>query len=227
MLAQAVNGPLNSSTVGAAMDLLSETVKNNTVVGYVQKGVEGLDGRWYCSFAVDSGSYPIVPMLIKSGALGGLSLTHYHEKPKLTPLEISLCLRPARPECMIKMIGNQEVQEEYLRALITKSTSTPPTMADNAAAPTTTMTDNEKLEEFINNMPEDGQKLVKAKFGDFLKHIENERNRVKNEAERAETAEFKLNEANAATAEAEKRANNAQVNLDLFDSTIRMVGSHT
>lgn len=66
-LVQALEGPLNAYTVGAAMDLLAETVKKNTVVGYVQRGVEGVDNKWYCAFAIDNDSYPIVPMLIKSG----------------------------------------------------------------------------------------------------------------------------------------------------------------
>lgn len=66
-LVQTVNGPLNATTVGAAMDLLAETSKASTVVGFVESGVEGIDGRWYCGFAIDDVSYPIVPMLIKSG----------------------------------------------------------------------------------------------------------------------------------------------------------------
>lgn len=159
-----------------------------------------------------------------AGALGGLSLTHYHDKPNLTPLEMSLCLRPARPGCMIKFIGNQEVQTEYLRTVITKPTAPNSTMADATPAPP--MTDAEKLEKFITDMPEEGQKLVKAKFGDFLNHIKKAKEQSKADIERAESAETKLVEANAKAEDAEKRANNAAVNLDLFDSTIRMVCMH-
>lgn len=64
---------------------------------------------------------------------------------------------------------------------------------------------------------------MRAKFGDFLTHIKKAKEQARVGSERATKAETQLSEAVVKVTEAEKRANNAAVNLELFDSTIRMV----
>lgn len=162
------NTELTPQRVGEELDKMGA---EKTPVGIVVGNSEGADKRWYAIFAVDDVSFPIVPFLIKSGALRGVSLTHRVGSEPLA-LELSLCVRPARPECYVLRLGhNLSEQLHYLRTAIIQSS----------------MSETTPLQRVMESLPEEDRKLVTARFADLMSAIDGAKSdlaEVKEENER-------------------------------------------
>lgn len=186
---------LTPSSVGAALDAQGG---DRAAVGIVVHSAEGADGRFYALFAVDVENFPVVPMLVRAGALRGLSLTHRVGDPPL-PLELSLCVRPARPEChVMRASSSLRDQLDYMRRAIIR-----PTM--DAKTP---------LQNVIDSLSEEDRKLVTARFADLMSAID----KANQEAKEAQEASAKAVEEAKQTA-----AKQSEVNTSLLESQIRMM----
>ena len=184
---------LTPAAVGAALDGLGG---DRVPVGIVHHAAEGADGRFYALFAVDD-AFPVIPMLVRAGALRGLSLTHQVNVPPLA-LEISLCMRPARPECsVLRASPCLRDQLDYLRELITR-----PAMESKTP-----------LQAAIDSMSDTDKQLVTARFADLMAAIDKANEQVK-------TAEAV---SAAAVTAANEKAKQTATNTDLFESQITML----
>lgn len=192
---QAAKLELSAATVGAALDILGLQYPHKRPVGVVLTNWEGHDHRWYCMIALDTASVPVIALLIRLGALRGVSLTHVNGTG--LPLELSLCVRPARPECHIIRLSNSlPSQLKYMRELIIRTTMSA------AAAPSA-------LEKILSSLSEEDRQLVSARFADLVKAVDGAKQ-----------------EADAARAEAEEAAKQQKsndVNVDVVAKQIQMM----
>lgn len=186
--------PVSSTNVASALDLLGNSAPHKRPVGVVLTNWEGNDGRWYCMIAIDNKTVPVIAKLVRLGALRGVSLTHVDGTN--LPLELSLCVRPARPEChIIRLTNSLENQLLYMRKLII-----PPSMSTPAPTP---------LEKAISTLSDEDRKLITARFSDLVSAVDS----AKKEAEVAKT-------------EAEQLAKDGQgnnINLDVVAKQIQMM----
>jgi len=126
-------------------------------VGVVITHREGADGRFYALFAIDTAAFPAVPMLIRTGALRGISLTHCLPKPPIA-VELSLCVRPARSECYVMRSATDLMEQyDYMRRLITQPAMETP--AVDAKTP---------LELAMTQLSGEDKQLVTARFADLM-----------------------------------------------------------
>lgn len=190
----AADAQLTPAAVGAALDGIGG---DSVPVGIVHCAAEGADGRFYVLFAVDTDAFPVIQMLVRAGALRGLSLTHQVDVPPLA-LEISLCLRPARPECrVLRASASLRDQLDYLRKLITQ-----PVMESKTP-----------LQAAIDSLSEPDKQLVTARFSDLMAAIDKANVDIKTARE----------ESAAAIARAKEKADQAATNTELFESQLTML----
>jgi len=169
----------SARNVGAALDILGDDDPHKQPVGAVLCHWEGRDGRWYCLLTLDVAERPVLLPLIRLGALRGVSLTHVCDTN--TPLELSLCVRPARPEChIIRVSANLQDQLMYMRSLINPASMTEPTPLENAVA----------------SLGEPERALVTARFADLIKAVDTAKHAAqvaKQEAERSQSSKADVN----------------------------------
>ena len=184
--------PVSTENVAGALDLLGAKTPHKRPVGVVLTNWEGADRRWYCLFAIDNATVPVVAKLIRLGALRGVSLTHVDGST--LPLELSLCVRPARPECHIIRLSNSlQSQLGYMRKLIIPLTMSTPT----------------PLEKAIESLSEEDRKLITARFADLVNAVDS----AKQEAEAAKTQAEQL----------AKESQSANINVDVVAKQIQMM----
>lgn len=185
---------VSTKNVAGALDLLGAKTPHKRPIGAVLTNWKGHDQRWYCLFAIDHSTVPVIAKLIRYGALRGVSLTHVDGSA--LPLELSLCVRPARPECHIIRLSNSlESQLNYMRSLIT-----PATMSTPVQTP---------LEKAIESLSEDDRKLITARFADLVNAVDS----AKKEADVAKTEAEKL----------AKENQGANINVDVVAKQIQMM----
>lgn len=190
------NRELTPASVGGALDAIGNGAEP---VGIVVHSTEGADGRFYALFAVDNETYPSVPFLIRAGALRGLSLTHKIGTPPLA-LELSLCVRPARPECHVLRVSSSLTDQlDYLRTAI---------------IPPSTMENKTPLQTVIDNLPEADRTLVTARFADLMSALDTVKGELK---DAKETSDREIAAAKEAVTQ------NATVNSKLLEQQIRMM----
>lgn len=68
-------------------------------IGVVSDAYRNSRGEYVCVFCVNATKFPNVCWLVHNNILRGLSLSHFEDNT--SPLEVSLCQQPARPECFI------------------------------------------------------------------------------------------------------------------------------
>jgi hypothetical protein len=227
------NQSITAESVGAELDKLAATDALKAPVGVVIEGRESqVDGKWYCLLAIDVNQFNVIPFLIKTNALAGLSLTHLTGST-LTGTEISLCFKPARPECYINTtFAALPTAMQYMRdrcnpTVPTPSTPTFPTvptiMAASAAAaatmvaandigvptPTTTnLVEPKRLETWddaVNAMDDRVREIVAATFTSMVKKVE----AAKKRADAAESS-----------------SNVLKINTDLLKSQIEQMSTN-
>lgn len=190
---------LKPHNVGIALDGVGASAPHKRPFGVVLQNWEAPDKRWYCLLALDVDAFPSLRDLITLGALRGVSLTH--EVSSMTALEISLCVRPARPEChIIRASSSLPSQLRYMRGLIT-----PPSMSE----PT-------PLEKVIAALSEEDKALVTARFEDLMKAVD-----VANE--QAAATKTELVAATKAAEEAASTANTNEVNMNMVAQQIKIM----
>ena len=193
--------PLDPSGIGTTLESLGDG--HAVPVGVVITTGEGADGRFYALFAIDDDKFSSLPLLIRAGALRGISLTHRVGTPPLA-LELSLCNRPARPECYVLTSSKSlDDQASYLRKLITRT------------APTMT-TEQTPLQTVLEALPEEQRKIVAANFNDMLALVEKMKAQVAESEEKIILANKKAEEHLAqvtASTEANNKMLEAQVKM--------------
>lgn len=186
---------LTPLAVGEALDAQKN---GEQPVGIVIHSVEGHDGRFYALFGVDEVKYPAVPFLVNAGALRGLSLTHRVGDPPVA-LELSLCVRPARPECFVLRVSRSLTDQlDYMRNAITR-----PSMSEKTP-----------LQQLIDNLPEADRTLVTARFADLMTALDNAKSELTKQEEKAQ---MEIEEAKKAASQT------ATFNNQLLKDQIRMM----
>lgn len=169
----------SGTNVGAALDVLGSDEPHKRPVGAVLCHWEGRDQRWYCLLTLSTSTPSVLLPLIRLGALRGVSLTHVCDTT--TPLELSLCVRPARPEChIIRVSANLQDQLAYMRSLINPPSMTEPT----------------PLEKAVAALAEPERALVTARFADLIQAVDTAKKAAqaaKEEAERAQSGKADVN----------------------------------
>lgn len=80
---------------------LAVTAPEKAPIGHVLSAFLAPDGAAYCVLELDDSAYPRMSEMINKEKIKGVSLTHLAET--LTPIEVSLCVEPARPGAMIRL----------------------------------------------------------------------------------------------------------------------------
>jgi hypothetical protein len=212
----AQNQSITAESVGAELDRLAATDALKAPVGVVIEGRESLaDGRWYCLIAIDNNQFDVIPFLIHNNALAGLSLTHLTGST-LTGTEISLCFKPARPECyIVKTFAALSTAMQYMRERCT-AVLPPSIMAAsaNTAATTTATTTGEEIptpnrletfDDVINTMDDRAREIVAARFTSMIKTVEAAKKRAE---------------------DAENTRNVMKINTDLLKSQIEQMSKN-
>lgn len=191
--------PLEPKNVGSALDGVGQASPYKRPVGIVMQNFEARDRRWYCLLAIDIEAYPSLRDLIALGALRGLSLTH--EVSSMTALEVSLCVRPARPECHILRTSTSLLSQlDYMRELITRER----------------MSEQTPLQKVINSLSEEDKALVTARFEDLMKAVDAAN-------QQATEAKNDLVAANKAVEDAKSQAASNEVNMDVVARQIKIM----
>lgn len=200
-----LNNPISGATIGAELDKLAETTDELAKpVGVVIEGRESRrDSRWYCLCAVDTDSIEIVPFLIEKGALRGLSLTHLTGET-LTGTEISLCYKPARPECYVqRMFRSLSPALEYMRSQCSPLSAS---MSDSEVAKMeTTEPKIETFDDAVEAMDPAVREIVAARFEEMVKKVQQEHDRAN---------------------ELEKTKNTLKINSDLMKAQIEQMSKN-
>jgi hypothetical protein len=184
--------PVSTENVAGALDILGSKTPHKRPIGIVITNWQGADKRWYCLFAIDNATVPVIAKLIRLGALRGVSLTHVDGSN--LPLELSLCVRPARPECHIIRLSNSlDSQLGYMRKLIIPLKMSTPT----------------PLEKAIESLSEEDRKLITARFADLVNAVDG----AKQEAEAAKSQAEQL----------AKESKSANINVDVVAKQIQMM----
>ena len=74
---------------------IATTAPEKSPIGHVLMAFAAPDGAAYCVLQLDDSAYPQMSEMINKQMIKGVSLTHLAES--LTPIEVSLCVNPARP----------------------------------------------------------------------------------------------------------------------------------
>lgn len=92
--------PDGTEVIRALNNAANVTGKHNArPIGIISNAYENARGEFVCIFNINTTAFSSLCALINSHVLRGLSLSHFHDET--LPLEVSLCQRPARPECFI------------------------------------------------------------------------------------------------------------------------------
>ena len=166
--------------VGKVMDGLCEADAKVAPVGVCLDVDVGPKG-YYVLFALDTVAWPVVSLLFPH--MQGLSLSHMSYKNKLVPLEVSLCIRPARPGCYCSFSGS-----DYVEALTyMRSQTGMATMAANEPS---------KIEAILAKLPEEEQKIISARFETMVAEIQKQRSEAHSAINKAEELKAKTTESN-------------------------------
>lgn len=209
---------ITAESVGAELDDLATTDALKAPVGVVVEGRESArDGRWYCLLAIDNDQFDVIPFLIRTRALAGLSLTHL-TGTTLTGTEISLCFRPARPECYVLHVSVAlPTAMQYIRDRCTPVDPTPAIMAasvDTAIAqppaegisvPAPQSARLETFDDAVNAMDTRVREIVAARFQSMVRTVEAAKKRAD---------------------DAEKTRNVMKINTDLLKSQIEQMSKN-
>lgn len=141
-------------------------------VGVVVAAWQAACGAWLCWFAVDSARFPRLCAMIDSGAMRGLSLSHLHGE-NVTALEVSICVRPARPKCFV-LAGPFDTPcqvQRYKEVSIVRGTQAA-TMASTTTPTAAMVPTPPAIDAVISAMTPEHRVLISAAFDDMAKQLE-------------------------------------------------------
>ena len=158
--------------VGLVLDTLCQHDISTVAVG-VCLDVAHCDSGYYVLYAIDTKEWPAIASLLPH--MRGISLSHMSYKGKLVPLELSLCVRPARPGCY-QMYSSAD----YVDAL--------QYMRSNFSDVNTDMADEpSQIEQILGRLSNEDQKIISARFETMVKEIQRQRQEAQKAMEEAET----------------------------------------
>jgi hypothetical protein len=158
------------------VSLALETSPNaaHRVLGHVADAFEAHDGGFWAILSVDLATMPGLTHLISRGMLQSVSLTHIVEGTGVTPLEIALVGKPARPHCAVRYATDSALKMQVYKARVVSgaertmplSTETPKAAVansmevDNAVVPASV----QSCEDALAAMDPAHRQLVAAKL---------------------------------------------------------------
>lgn len=172
-------GNVKGLNVGKVLDELCKTDVQVAPVGVCLDIGVGAKG-YYVLFALDTVAWPVIALLFPH--MQGLSLSHMTYNGKLVPLEVSLCIRPARPGCYCSFSGS-----DYVEAL---------TYMRSQTAGATMQTEPSKIEVILAKLPEEEQKIISARFETMVAEIQKQRSEAHDAIKTAEELKAKTTEGN-------------------------------
>ena len=146
--------------VGIVLDTLAKENISQTPVG-VCLDVSKCDSGYYVLYCIDTKEWPVLLTLLPH--MTGISLSHMSYGGKLIPLELSLCVRPARPGCYQLYTSADYVDAlQYMRS---KYSQVKKDMADGPS----------EIEQILSRLPDADQKIISARFETMVKEIQRQR----------------------------------------------------
>ena len=136
--------------------------------------------EWCCVFPLNTQLFPRLCAMIDSGALRGLSLSHFESDTHRVPLEVSLCVNPARPGCYLDGIAlpSPSAVRVYkaIDMSIAHTTQLQSTMSDTAAttpaAPAAEASPDKGIHATLASMSEEQRSLVSAALESMQKRLD-------------------------------------------------------
>ena len=157
--------------VGLVLDTLCQQDISTVPVG-VCLDVTSDETGYYVLYAIDTEEWPVLTMLLPH--MTGISLSHMSYQGRLVPLELSLCVRPARPGCYQLYSSADYVDAlQYMRSNFSH-------MKNKMA------TEPSQIEQILARLSDDEQKIISARFETMVKEIQKQRNEAKKAIEDAE-----------------------------------------
>lgn len=157
--------------VGVVLDTLCKDNISQVPVG-VCLDVSSCASGYYVLYGIDTTEWPVLKTLLPH--MTGISLSHMSYGGKLVPLELSLCVRPARPGCYQLYTSADYVDAlQYMRS---KYSDVNPDMSDGPS----------EIEQILARLPDADQKIISARFETMVKEIQRQRGdaqKAMNEAE--------------------------------------------
>lgn len=172
-------GVVGGLNVGKVLDGLCKTDAKVAPVGVCLDVAVGPKGH-YVLFVLDTVAWPVLRLLFPH--MQGLSLSHMTYNRRLVPLEISLCIRPARPGCYCSFSGS-----DYVEALTYMRSQTVGATMENEPS---------KIETILAKLPEDEQKIISARFETMVAEIQKQRTEAHTAMSKAQELKAKTTEGN-------------------------------
>ena len=107
-----------TSTYDVSLALETSTNAAHRVLGHVTDAFEAPDGGFWAILNVDLATMPGLKHLIARGLLQSVSLTHMLENGTVTPLEIALVGKPARPHCAVRYATDSGLNMRVYKARV-------------------------------------------------------------------------------------------------------------
>lgn len=98
-------GEVTATGMHRVLSQLAVTAPEKAPIGHVVMAFVAPDGAAYCILELDDKAFPKISKMINAEHIKGVSLTHLAET--LTPIEVSLCVEPARPGAMIRLATSE------------------------------------------------------------------------------------------------------------------------
>ncbi len=159
--------------VGVVLDALCADNIANVPVG-VCLDVSSCESGYYVLYAIDTEEWPVLSSLLLH--MTGISLSHMEYGNKLVPLELSLCVKPARPGCY-----QVYSSADYVKAL--------QYMRTNFSSTEDRMAEPSQIEQILARLPDADQKIISARFETMVMEIQKQRKEAQEAIENAKKLE--------------------------------------
>ena len=158
-------------SVGVVLDSLCKDDISRVPVG-VCLDVSECDSGYYVLYGIDVKEWPVLKTLLPH--MTGISLSHMSYGGKLVALELSLCVKPARPGCYQLYTSADYVDAlQYMRSKYSR------VKASMAAEPS-------EIEQILSRLPDAEQKIISARFETMVKEIQRQRQEAKTAMDEAQ-----------------------------------------
>lgn len=159
-------------SVGIVLDELCKNDIGNVPVG-VCLDVTHCDTGYYVLYAIDTEEWPVLATLLPH--MTGISLSHMEYGNRLVPLELSLCVKPARPGCYQVYSSADYVNAlQYMRRNFSSTES---------------MSEPSQIEQILARLPDADQKIISARFETMVMEIQKQRKEAQEAIETAKKLE--------------------------------------
>lgn len=157
-------GRYSSMDVIRSLNTVSHGNAAASPVGIVTDVWRCADGAWRCAFRINEQLFPRTCAMIDANSLGALSISHLHTLPP-TALEVSLCHKPARPQCFVEQSFRALDGCQKYKAFTSQHANTD--MEVTVATPAAP-----SMAEALASMTAEHRLLVSAAFNDMQSTVE-------------------------------------------------------